>query len=115
MGLLQHVIFNLVNNACQAMQKKGQLTIQTEFDSATQEVKFTVKDTGPGIPPEIRKKIFTPFFTTKKEGQGTGLGLSLSREILRRMGGEISFETEVGIGTEFIVKLPGVKNESSNS
>jgi len=65
-----------------------------------------VKDNGPGIPEEIRDKIFQPFFTTKPTGQGTGLGLSLSYDIVKAHGGELKVVTKEGEGSEFIIVLP---------
>jgi signal transduction histidine kinase len=67
---------------------------------------ISVIDNGPGIPPNIVDKIFQPFFTTKPTGQGTGLGLSLSYDIVKAHGGELKVETKVSEGTEFIVQLP---------
>ena len=64
-----------------------------------------MRDTGTGIPPEIRGKIFDPFFTTKEPGVGTGLGLSLSYGIISRLGGTIECHSTVGQGTEFVVKF----------
>jgi signal transduction histidine kinase len=69
-------------------------------------VQVIVKDNGPGIPDDIKNKIFQPFFTTKPTGQGTGLGLSLSYDIVKAHGGEISVEGNEGEGTEFIITLP---------
>jgi signal transduction histidine kinase len=69
-------------------------------------VEIKVADNGPGIPANILDKIFQPFFTTKPTGQGTGLGLSLSHDILKAHGGELKVETKVGVGSEFIISLP---------
>ena len=65
-----------------------------------------IRDNGGGIPDEIKEKIFNPFFTTKPTDQGTGLGLALSNDIVRKHGGEIGVESEPGVGTEMIVTLP---------
>jgi two-component system NtrC family sensor kinase len=65
-----------------------------------------VKDNGPGIPPENLEKIFEPFFTTKPPGQGTGLGLSVSRGIVEKLGGRIEVESKLGVGAKFRVILP---------
>ncbi len=69
-------------------------------------VTISVKDNGTGIPQKIVDKIFQPFFTTKPTGQGTGLGLSLSYDIIKGHGGEIKVETKEGEGAEFIIDLP---------
>ena len=69
-------------------------------------VEITVSDNGNGIPQNIVDKIFQPFFTTKPTGQGTGLGLSLSYDIIKAHGGEIKVETKEGEGSEFIIQLP---------
>lgn len=105
--LLQQVVFNLVNNACQAMKDPGTLTVTSAVSSKNPKmVELRVADTGPGIPVEIQNKIFEAFFTTKKEGIGTGLGLSMSKSIVERFGGDIHFESELGEGTVFCITLP---------
>ncbi len=71
-------------------------------------VEIRVKDNGNGIPQKVLDKIFQPFFTTKPTGQGTGLGLSLSYDIIKAHGGEIKVETTEGDGSEFIIQLPFV-------
>ena len=69
-------------------------------------IEIKVKDNGNGIPQKVLDKIFQPFFTTKPTGQGTGLGLSLSYDIVKAHGGEIKVETKEGEGSEFIIQLP---------
>jgi len=69
-------------------------------------IETSLADNGPGIPQEIKEKIFEPLFTTKPIGQGTGLGLSLSYDIIKAHGGELKVKTEEGEGTEFIISLP---------
>ncbi|MEN2284538.1 HAMP domain-containing sensor histidine kinase, partial [Algoriphagus sp. SE2] len=69
-------------------------------------IELSVKDNGGGIPEQVRDKIFQPFFTTKPTGSGTGLGLSLSYDIVKAHGGEIGLESEQGEGTTFIISLP---------
>ena len=69
-------------------------------------IEICVKDNGNGIPQKVLDKIFQPFFTTKPTGQGTGLGLSLSYDIIKAHGGEIKAETKEGEGSEFIIQLP---------
>jgi two-component system NtrC family sensor kinase len=81
-------------------------TITSKSPSGDLGVKISVRDNGPGIPAHIVDKIFQPFFTTKPTGQGTGLGLSLSYDIVKAHGGELKVVTKVGEGTEFIIQLP---------
>ncbi len=69
-------------------------------------VEIRVKDNGPGIPDEVKKKIFQPFFTTKPTGQGTGLGLSMSYDIVKAHGGELKLETKEDAGSTFIIQIP---------
>jgi two-component system NtrC family sensor kinase len=102
---LNQVFLNLLVNAAHAIgEKQGTITVRTW--SEAESVLVSVTDSGCGIPEEIRQRIFEPFFTTKEVGKGTGLGLSISYDIIRKHGGEISVESEVGVGTTFIVRLP---------
>ncbi|HMG92811.1 MAG TPA: ATP-binding protein [Chryseolinea sp.] len=107
------VILNLINNAFYAVkEKKAQLengyipTISVSTKKSGDNVLISVKDNGNGIPQNILDKIFQPFFTTKPTGQGTGLGLSLTYDILKAHGGEIRVKTKSGEGAEFIINLP---------
>lgn len=102
--LLQQVIFNLVNNACQAMGSKGAISITSEVD--VDKVRLRVRDTGPGVPLHLRQDIFAPFFTTKDEGQGTGLGLSVSRSIVEKFKGKLYLNEDIQEGCEFVIELP---------
>ncbi len=102
--LFIQVIYNLVQNACQASKEGGALYISTVLQPGV--VLFKVKDEGGGIPKEIISEIFTPFFTTKDKGQGTGLGLSMSQSVVESFGGKIIVSSEEGEGSEFIVRLP---------
>jgi two-component system, NtrC family, sensor kinase len=106
--LLQHVVFNLIKNACQAMSEKGVLTLKTYSQNidGVQFAIFSVRDTGCGVDPQVQKQIFDFFFTTKTPGQGTGLGLSMSKNIVERFGGYIKLQSEVNKGSEFSVWLP---------
>ena len=100
---LDQVLVNLIRNAAQAMGFKGGLTIRTrETDTR---VVVSVIDSGSGIPPELREKIWKPFFTTRDNGEGIGLGLDISRRLVERYGGRLYFESEPG-HTEFHVDLP---------
>lgn len=94
---------NLIQNAIQAMQGQGNLSIEAKLKDDTIEVSFT--DNGPGIPPEILPRIFEPFFTTKPKGEGTGLGLDICRRIIEKHRGRISVESRPG-HTRFTVHLP---------
>jgi two-component system, NtrC family, sensor kinase len=108
------VLLNLFNNAFYTVAEKKKLNIPGYMPAVFVSTKktdkkllITVRDNGQGIPSKIKGKIFQPFFTTKPTGQGTGLGLSLSHDIIKVHGGLISVESEEGTGTEFIVELPG--------
>jgi two-component system NtrC family sensor kinase len=103
-GRLHQVLMNLVSNAVDAMAGPGRIVITT---SQTSELfLISIRDTGTGIPENIRSKIFDPFFTTKPVGQGTGLGLAISYGIVQEHGGSIEVQSEEGAGTEFVVKIP---------
>jgi signal transduction histidine kinase len=103
---LQQVLVNLMLNAADAMDgcRDKRLTIGTGRDGSFGVL--SVSDTGRGISPEAQERLFTPFFTTKPAGQGTGLGLSVSQRIVRQHGGDIRARTEPGIGTVFTVRIP---------
>ena len=105
---LQQVLINLVVNALDAMQdaprKRLDLSARLTGGVAT----ITVADTGSGIAPDMQRRIFDPFYTTKPVGKGTGLGLSVSRGIIAEQGGHIACESEPGVGTRFILELPQV-------
>lgn len=104
-GLLNQAFLNLVVNAAQAIQGDGTVTVTTRQDGDS--VEIAIADTGSGIPLEVRKRIFAAGFTTKPMGEGTGLGLSLTREIVEDThGGRIWFDTELGSGTTFFLKIP---------
>ncbi|OSZ73886.1 two-component sensor histidine kinase [Chitinophagaceae bacterium IBVUCB2] len=107
------VILNLINNAFYAVDEKKKQKSE-EYEPAVSvstrksgdKVEVRIKDNGNGIPLKIIDKIFHPFFTTKPTGQGTGLGLSLSYDIIKAHGGELKVETKEGEGSEFIIQLP---------
>jgi two-component system NtrC family sensor kinase len=105
---ISRVILNLVNNAFDAMKNKhdARLEIITELVNLPFEgIRIRIRDNGSGMSSEIKQKIFEPFFTTKPTGLGTGLGLSLSFDIVKAHGGSIDVESEEGKGTAFIVNL----------
>jgi len=101
---LIQVWINLVSNAIQAMNHKGTLTISIKKLAET--IKVSIKDTGHGIPENIHHKIFEPFYTTKKSGEGTGIGLDIVNRIIEKHNAKIELKSKVGIGTTFIVILP---------
>jgi two-component system NtrC family sensor kinase len=105
---LQQVLLNLLGNAQHALRSvpKRAIRIATSYDVASGQVRLSVRDSGPGIPPDVRRRIFEPFYTTKPEGEGTGLGLSLCQGIIGEHGGSIRVESEVGRGACFVVELP---------
>jgi PAS domain S-box-containing protein len=98
------VLTNLLINAAQAIPDSGEITVESLVVDS--EVLVKVSDTGVGITPENQKRLFTPFFTTKPKGEGTGLGLSVSYDIIERLGGSIGVESAVGAGTTFTIRLP---------
>jgi signal transduction histidine kinase len=106
------VILNLITNAFYAVAEKKKLTtinyepaVSLSTKKTDRKVLISVKDNGNGIPETIKEKIFQPFFTTKPTGQGTGLGLSLSYDIVKAHGGEIKVKTVANEGTEFTILL----------
>ncbi len=120
-GECNQVFLNLIINAAQAIgdkladksTEKGTITVATRHDGNWAEIR--IGDTGTGIPEESRSRIFDPFFTTKEVGRGTGQGLAIAHSVItEKHGGTIDFETEIGRGTTFIVRLP-TSGESSSS
>ena len=119
-GEFNQVILNLIVNAAHAIADtvqngsatKGTITISTRHRGNWLEIR--IADTGPGIPEKIRTRIFDPFFTTKAVGKGTGQGLAIAHSVVvDKHGGTITFETELGRGTTFIIRLP--LNESDGA
>ncbi len=103
-GELNQVLMNVVANAIDSIEGPGKITLRTKHEDGF--FVMTVRDTGKGIPAEIRNRVFEPFFTTKPVGSGTGLGLAISYGIIKAHHGSIEFSTEDGHGTEFIIKIP---------
>jgi PAS domain S-box-containing protein len=106
---LGQVFLNLIVNAAHAIPpgnyEANEIRISTSVDPAGRVV-VDIRDTGTGIPVEVRPRLFTPFFSTKPVGVGTGLGLAISHRIISQFGGTITYDTEVGKGTEFHIALP---------
>jgi two-component system NtrC family sensor kinase len=103
-GQIQQVFINILLNAIEAMPQGGTLTMSSGMDDQMVALRFA--DTGIGIPEEILPKILDPFFTTKVQGRGTGLGLSVSYGIIERHRGKLEVKSKVGEGSTFTVKLP---------
>lgn len=109
-GQIEQVLLNLVINARQAMPRGGRLRLEVRENPATDMAEIAVSDTGVGIPPEGLRLIFEPFYTTKEPDEhghgGTGLGLSVCRQIIDQHQGRIRVESLVGKGSTFTIKLP---------
>jgi signal transduction histidine kinase len=101
---INQVLLNLLTNAAQAIDDRGRILIRTWADDSR--VYLSVQDTGKGMPPEVLKRIFDPFYTTKPVGEGTGLGLSIAYKIVEQHGGRIHVASQVGRGTRFVIALP---------
>ena len=101
---LRQAFTNLLMNAIQAMKGRGNLHLSTSLIDTS--VVTTIADSGPGIPKQHLSKIFDPFFTTKGQGEGSGLGLTVARRIIKKFGGDIRIESQEGSGTSCIVTLP---------
>ena len=110
--LLEQVFVNFISNAVYAVkekgEKRGRITLETFLDDAggSPVVEINITDTGIGISKNDQKSIYEYFYTTKPPGKGTGLGLPISRDIIKNLGGSLSFESEPGEGTTFTVRLP---------
>jgi two-component system NtrC family sensor kinase len=103
-GPLNQVFMNILVNAIQAIQGPGTITITTSQQADN--VLVSIRDTGGGISDELINRIFEPFFTTKPIGVGTGLGLSICYDIIKKNNGDITVQSKIGVGTEFIITLP---------
>jgi signal transduction histidine kinase len=101
---LNQVFMNILVNAAQAIEKTGEIRVKTAFNAGM--VEISISDTGCGIPPENISKIFDPFFTTKEVGKGTGLGMNIAYNIIKKHNGSIEIQSQVGQGTTFTVKIP---------
>ncbi len=101
---IQQIFLNLLTNSVQAMEGKGKLTISTQSQNGNVVVK--IRDTGPGIPHKYLSKIYDPFFTTKEQGKGTGLGLNIVHQLVVKYGGHIDVSSSMGKGTTFSIMFP---------
>src|SRR5665647_2490867 len=103
---INRIMVNLVSNAVQAMPNGGKLVIKAYKEAS--DIVIDVADTGSGIPEALKKKLFTPMFTTKAKGQG--FGLPVIKRMTEALGGTVSFESQEGKGTTFIIRLPPPKS-----
>jgi signal transduction histidine kinase len=101
---LNQVFINILVNAAQAIEKQGEIRIATR--QTGDQVEIAISDTGQGIPEKNLNRIFDPFFTTKPVGKGTGLGLNVSYNIIKKHEGTITVHSELGKGTTFIIRVP---------
>jgi two-component system nitrogen regulation sensor histidine kinase NtrY len=101
---IRRVIINLVDNAIEAMDRRGHIVLETQLDAANSVVRVIVADDGPGIPPAEREKLFLPYYSTKR--RGSGLGLAIVRRIIAEHGGSIDVGDNVPHGTRFTIELP---------
>jgi two-component system NtrC family sensor kinase len=106
--LLFQVVMNLVGNAIDALEERGGGRVFIGTERAGDEIRIRVRDDGPGVPPDVRERIFAPFFTTKAPGKGTGLGLAIGREIAALHGGRLELLSPDGGGAEFVLSVPFV-------
>jgi two-component system nitrogen regulation sensor histidine kinase NtrY len=101
---IRRVIINLVDNAIEAMERRGRIVVETQRDAGNNIVRVVVADDGPGIPAAEREKLFLPYYSTK--GRGSGLGLAIVRRIIAEHGGSIDVGDNTPRGTRFTIELP---------
>jgi signal transduction histidine kinase len=102
-NILKQILLNIIMNSLQAMEEDGGKLLVETFASADGEIGISIADTGPGIPEEAMAKIFQPYYTTKKPGEGTGLGLFVTKTLVENMGGRIEVKSRRNKGTTFTV------------
>jgi signal transduction histidine kinase len=115
-GELIHVLVSIISNAIDAMDKGGRIEVTTDIDKDSEinsgdRVRVTIIDTGQGISEQNIERIFTPFFTTKDKGKGTGLGLPIVKRIVSLHKGDIKVLSKINEGTSFILSFPVIDNE----
>jgi signal transduction histidine kinase len=109
---LEQVVVNLLQNACQALSSKEQsVKLSAHYDEAHERIALEIRDEGVGIPEEILHRVTGPFFTTKRNSGGTGLGLWITRMIVAEHGGELQISSRPGKGTTVTVSLPAIKGQ----
>jgi signal transduction histidine kinase len=114
-GGLQQVLLNLFINSVHAIGKDGELKVVLGSNEIPGEIKLDVIDSGPGIPEDYIDQVFDPFFTTKNEGEGTGLGLSVSYTIIKKNGGRMEVHSKPGEGACFSIMLPANSRKYSGT
>ena len=95
---------NILTNSVLAIKSKGDIFVETS--QAGDQARISIRDSGVGMPPEVKEHIFEPFYTTRPVGKGTGLGLSISYSIIEEHNGTIEVHSKVGEGSEFVITLP---------
>src|SRR5690606_13771571 len=108
---LNQVLLNLLDNAIKA----GPTQIWVDVETGEERALLRISDDGPGVPRELEPLLFEPFFTTRQDGQGTGLGLYLSRRMLNDCGGELHYRARAGGGAQFTIGLPLARRAASSS
>jgi signal transduction histidine kinase len=103
---LKQILLNIIMNGLQAMEQDGGRLLVESTSPNSHEVAIIISDTGPGIPVESLERVFEPYFTTKKPGEGTGLGLFVTRKLVENLDGCLSVSSETGQGTTFTITLP---------
>lgn len=101
---IQQIFFNIINNAFQALKENGKVKISTRQDADFLTIKF--EDNGTGMPNDVLRKVFNPFYTTKMQGEGTGLGLNITRRLVEQYGGKIEITSQEGCGTIVSLLFP---------
>ena len=101
---IKRVIINLIDNAIEAMERRGQIVVEAQQDASYGIVRVVVADNGPGIPAAEREKLFLPYYSTKR--RGSGLGLAIVRRIIAEHGGSIEVGDNTPRGTRFTIELP---------
>ncbi|HBQ19580.1 MAG TPA: hybrid sensor histidine kinase/response regulator, partial [Myxococcales bacterium] len=113
---LGQILLNLLQNAAQAVEareERGEIFVRCRAQDG--EVQIEVEDTGQGMSPEVMERVFQPFFTTKGESRGTGLGLYLSRQLAEEMGGTLEVRSTLGSGSTFTLRLPAASTVTTSA
>ncbi|HAG90397.1 MAG TPA: hypothetical protein DCL41_00910 [Bdellovibrionales bacterium] len=107
---VDQILTNIISNACNALEDVKNPELKVKISKKGPNIELSVWNNGPAIPMDVQEKLFTPFFTTKAVGEGTGLGLYMSYQFMKAHGGDLSFKSEDGYGTAFNLKFPLVKS-----